>query len=659
MNNNHQTIAPFRALLYKERQKTRFTIFGIAAIWGIALLANGMRVYRIVRTHGAPAVWDAVLYKDFNLLAPLQWLPLAVGLALGLAQFLPEVRQKRLKLTLHLPLRDGQLLGTMLVYGYLLQLVAACIVLPCAYLVLIRLFPHEMVNASLLTSLPWFITGASAYGLVGWICIEPVIRRRVTYAVLAALCLYVGFLSNNTCAYSPFAWTMLLFAFVIVPTLCFGALARFREGETANATPSATPRMAVPKRTKRLGDYAKSAAYGLLLLIGAAASSVFLPHIFHLTLDRSFDLPFTVYSGVTRTFAVFEGGVEDGRYRDDAGNTYTRREFDSILPTLYYTQLIRDGRFPDSLFGVPVTADFMSENFFVFHSRPVELNRHRVPLYPLVNADSERVTIAESREAFRWKEDGIEIIRMEDNSIDVAKTELFQTALQGIALPVKITVCNPESRKEYDNGYLIVDANDSLWQLKQQDNRPVARRLHAPQGDGIQMAWVTEFDNHRSLGYVSSESGRFYSVDALSGQCMELPLGGFSPRRESLMVFGNFFDQTIRIIDEPSVRYIAINSAAPLQQLRLYSLELPSDWVDRVAQWLFPFELTLTSRNSVYIYPRMQAHWSWQGLPLCFLLACLTAGLTRRESVVSRILKACGVLLFGIYLALPLLLWRR
>lgn len=651
--------SPLAAVLYKEWLKTRYALLGIGAAWGVALLFNFVLVYRMVRLEGAPAAWEAVIYQGLNLLSTLRWLPLAAGLALGLAQFLPEVRQNRLKLTLHLPLSDARLLAALLGYGYALQMAFAAIVMPIAYLLLRPLFPIEIVNSQLQTALPWFVTGTAAYGLVAWICIEPTARRRVAYAVLGAACLYLGFLSEAQGAYSYMIWGQLLFALGVLPALCFGALARFREGATASDPIASRPSIAPDLQSPHGKATIKSVAYALLLLLGAFMLSLLLPYFYHLTLDKKYGLPFTVYSGVTGTFAIFEGGIDEARYRDDAGNVYTRSEFDSILPTIYYTQLLRDGRFPDSLFGVPVSIEDMSENFFSFHSRPEEINCSHISLYPISDTDPERVVVAAPREAFRWTGEGIEIVQMESNSIDARKTQQFQKALREVALPVAITVCNPESRKEYDNGYLLVDGNGVLWQLRQEHGAAQLRRLEAPRDEKIEWAWVTEYEKNTTLGYVATASGRMYRVDAMGGICTELPIGKFSPREESIMIFGNMFDQTVRIIKAPSIRYEATTSEPPHSALRSYTVRVPEDWVDFAARWLLPFEMSLSNDNSAYIYPRIQAGWGWRSLCLGVLLAAATVRISRGEQRRRRIFKTLGVLLLGIYLFIPLLVWRR
>lgn len=659
MGTKVRTFSPCAAIVYKEWLKTRYALLGICAAWGLAMLFNFVLVRRMVRLEGAPAVWDAAIYQGLSLLSALRWVPLAAGLALGLAQYLPEVRQNRLKLALHLPLSDARLLTALLGYGYALQLALVAVLLPITYMLLRSLFPVEIAGVQVLTAIPWFVSGSAGYGLAAWVCIEPTARRRVAYAVLGAAYLYLGYLSTAQGAYSYALVGQLIFAFALIPALCFGALARFREGATAStASPTGWSTASSPHGLRGKASI-KGASYGLLLLLGAFILALLLPYGFHLALDKNYSIPFTVYSGVTRTFAIFAGGIDEARYHDDAGNEYTRGEFDSILPTIYYTQLLRDGRFPDSLFGVPVSVEDMSENFFSFHSRPSDMNCVRVALYPIADTDPSRIVVAEPREAFRWGAEGIEIVQMEGNAIDSAKTRRFRAALRGVARPVRITVRNPETRKEYDNGYLLVDARGALWQLRQLGGAPCLRELEAPQGESIENAWVTEYEKNSTLGYISTSSGRLYRVDAASGACSEVPVGRFAPREESLMIFGNMFDQTIRIIHAPDIRYAAVTTAAPHRVLRSYTLRVPEARSDRAARWLFPFELSLTSEQSAFIYPRIIAGWTWHCLPLSVALSVATLGMSRGARRKHRLAKALGVLVLGLYLFVPLVLWRR
>ena len=109
-----------KAIFYKERIKIRrFYPLATAVLAGFTAYAL-LRIGRMYAFNGAASVWLAVLDRGDVLVDPLKYLPALVGAGLGLAQFLPEITQKRLKITLHLPdSRRAMMLG-MLGYGLVL-----------------------------------------------------------------------------------------------------------------------------------------------------------------------------------------------------------------------------------------------------------------------------------------------------------------------------------------------------------------------------------------------------------------------------------------------------------------------------------------------------------------------------------------------------------
>ena len=73
-------------------------------------------------------------------------------------------------------------------------------------------------------------------------------------------------------------------------------------------------------------------------------------------------MPFTLYSEVVGEFVSLDNSGEEGsRYYDYAGREYTESEFDSVLPSFYYRQLVMDGRLPDSIHGVAVSPSMLEE----------------------------------------------------------------------------------------------------------------------------------------------------------------------------------------------------------------------------------------------------------------------------------------------------------
>ena len=159
-----------KAIFYKERIKIRrFYPLATAVLAGFTAYAL-LRIGRMYAFNGAASVC----------------LPALVGAGLGLAQFLPEITQKRLKLTLHLPdSRRAMMLG-MLGYGLVLLTMLFAVQLLAIGLYLRHLMAPELVHAVVSTTLPWYAAGFAGYLFAAWICIEPTWRQRLFDALIAA-----------------------------------------------------------------------------------------------------------------------------------------------------------------------------------------------------------------------------------------------------------------------------------------------------------------------------------------------------------------------------------------------------------------------------------------------------------------------------------------
>ena len=107
----------FLALGYKEWMKTR-RILGISALAFCMMLAyTFVEISHAIRLEEAVNVWYAYIFQLASVAPLWKWLPSLVGLLVALSQFVPEMTNKRLKLTLHLPVSETVILVDMLLYG--------------------------------------------------------------------------------------------------------------------------------------------------------------------------------------------------------------------------------------------------------------------------------------------------------------------------------------------------------------------------------------------------------------------------------------------------------------------------------------------------------------------------------------------------------------
>ena len=247
--------------------------------------------------------------------------------------------------------------------------------------------------------------------------------------------------------------------------------------------------------------------------------------------------PFTMYSSVLGDFVITQLDENKQLHRyDTKGNTYTQQQVDSLLPSLYVRQLTADERFPDTICGKAVSPKDIQLTNFTFKSVPSAINAPQTGLYFLMESMSKRVDLKMPEDAFRFTDKGIEFIRMETNCIDEAKSKLFTDMLvqKGFAFPACYASGNPTTRKDYDEGYLVLDANHKY-------------------------VFITEFRSRRTLGYMVDSKHHFYIINS-DGSLVKSALPGFDPAKDELTIFGNMFDWTVKLSTDKDDYYYALDA---------------------------------------------------------------------------------------------------
>ena len=195
-----------KAIFYKEWIKTR-RYFPIALTVSVIFIIYALLgIQRVINFRGVAHLWEILLSRDVVFIETLTYIPLLTGLLLAIVQFVPEMQQKRLKLTLHLPYPQNRMLMLMLIAGL-----------------------SELIVIYLIDYL-WYIGGITAYSLTSWICLEPTWKRKILNFFISCGIIRIFFLSNVPQAYDGFIWILLLFTgfTFILPWL---SVTRFKAGK--------------------------------------------------------------------------------------------------------------------------------------------------------------------------------------------------------------------------------------------------------------------------------------------------------------------------------------------------------------------------------------------------------------------------------------------
>ena len=224
------TRTQIKHLLYKEWIKTRW--YAAVGLAGSLILSVYACIDAVSTFHdmGGTFFYSTLLTGNITLMTQLKYLPLAIALLIGLPQFLPEITNKRIRLTLHLPVGSTAVVYTMVLYGLA---VFCCTLLPALLITTATLaacFPAEVVVATLQTLLPWLLGGMTAYFFTAMIAFEPVWKFRFGYILIAYLTLrffYLGYGVGNAVT----AYPLLLVITLVSSLAVIYTSHRFNKGE--------------------------------------------------------------------------------------------------------------------------------------------------------------------------------------------------------------------------------------------------------------------------------------------------------------------------------------------------------------------------------------------------------------------------------------------
>ncbi|MDR0686426.1 MAG: hypothetical protein LBF79_03080 [Dysgonamonadaceae bacterium] len=219
----------YKAILYKEFIKTRAVIIILPTLFAAVAVFSFLQLFEEIRLAGKVSFLETVIQKDTAMFPYFKHLPTFAGVLLASVQYLPEIQYKRLKLTLHLPIKESKTIITMLLYGITIVVTLLLITIAALLIPLAKTFPAEIVNAQFMTLIPHFIAAPAAYLLTTWICIEPTWKFKIPGIIAATYALTFFTMTAKPGAYMPFV--PYLIAFVVI-AFCFPFLsvARFKEG---------------------------------------------------------------------------------------------------------------------------------------------------------------------------------------------------------------------------------------------------------------------------------------------------------------------------------------------------------------------------------------------------------------------------------------------
>jgi hypothetical protein len=181
--------------------------------------------------HGAPTLWNYLLYRETVHFGGLQWLLPLGGAWFAGVQAVPECSGRRLRLMFHLPVSHRLSLYAMFGCGLALCLVLLGATLGGFWLISRQMgFPPELIRVMAGTLLPWGLAGMTTWCAVAAAVADPSYKRKLGIALAGFG--YMALLTEGM-GFSPMRDSLWIYAAVCLPwPLAVEAAAlRVKEGE--------------------------------------------------------------------------------------------------------------------------------------------------------------------------------------------------------------------------------------------------------------------------------------------------------------------------------------------------------------------------------------------------------------------------------------------
>ena len=346
----------------------------------------------------------------------------------------------------------------------------------------------------------------------------------------------------------------------------------------------------------------------VIIALGLIVLAWLLPALYELVSPRTDRMPFVVYSCLDSTFIRFETKDKQVRYIDFREQEFTKREADSLLPLFSFRQLVAEGRLPESLYGVELTPKLIQQNTFHFKTSPKQLNKPAVGLYTMLESASGQVDLKLPPDVFRLTKDGLEFVDCETNTVNKAKSLSFSRELtkHGFVFPVRCIWGNGTTRKDYDNGFLLTDQNERLFQLKMVKGTPWVREIKNEElkiKKYIQV-FTVEPANRKWIGLVVDDAYQLYVVRS-NGELAHVGIDAYDPQAMQITIVGDLFHWTITEYTATDSRYYAVDARTFEQVAKAIVPDPERPLAQRIERWILPIRLRFTSWQTQLIKPNI------------------------------------------------------
>jgi len=401
-----------------------------------------------------------------------------------------------------------------------------------------------------------------------------------------------------------------------------------------------------------------------LILVSIVVMAIYTPQFFEMAFSQRVKKTHILYSPVLKKFIWRDNlpelpevpNVDYAPFiqQDEDGNTYTRRQFEELLPFIYYKNMELWGKLPLSLEGKTFDKQTIKKSRQVLEFKPDQIagNSPEDKLLPLMESAPGIARLVFPKDRFRLGSE-MEFINTESNKRDEKLTAMFTDALKaaGFRFPGRLASGKPTILKPFDEGVFLVDSQGAVFHVKRTKGQPKVIKTPIDPAAGVRSIKISENRQRRFYGLILTKDDTLSLLSYDNYKLIPLPLDGYNPDTMDFKLIINPLYRTASYSDSKQIHAVAMDKDyTPIARHKHTMPGADMTKAETMFAGLTPFTLSLGYANSGYLSLSLTPH-GMPGVMIALLAASsfLFCKIRRHAFNASAITDSVIIALTGIY----------
>ena len=493
---------------------------------------ESMLWYKFVHLQDKPYYYSVYLY-------------LFIGFTIAVVQFLPERMNNRIKIMAHLPLSLRDSLFTHLLIGMIFIFILSIVFSVSIVLIMTGYYPEILMQILIKDTVIY-----SLLSMIVYLGISSIILEKNLFVLVIKFIFMVVIIFSFLKEQYTFLDFLLILFLIFIPFLVLDSFYSIKE--------------------QRLDSLYFKISFVLLSLILIYNSYI----NYHKNYQHEFNKYYIFYSNVIDDFVYqknygkhhFEYGIKDSK-------TFDRVEYESYLPFVYWRNLDIQGKLPVTIKEKVFDKNSIKNSRLGFSYHPVDLEKLEVELYPFFNPLSHKGMISFPEEMFTITSTGSFVYNFDDGIAKNLSDELtVKLNEKEFSYPASNIWGKSTNMKPYDKGYLVLDENKNLFNIKRENNNITVKDIPYPRDIELAFIKISENKQRKLSGYAIDKKSNFYLLD-WGFKFNKINLPNFEYTSMKLKIIANPINYIIRYDNGSQYHAVALTQDNMYTQIKYIEMD--------------------------------------------------------------------------------------